>query len=186
MNLDFITQKEGPLPVWAWVAIGAAGWFILKRMKKPNNNTGTVLVPQSPDTTSGGTGTGGDNGGSGISTNFPPNPIANPPTLDPNSPEAMRAQIRDTIQRSLQLSGDPRAGDPAFLRSYTAWLDSASTPMLQQWFTNRGIAPGSTISDQTINPGGRPGGVGVTATPTLTPSSNMMTIAAAPPVQSGV
>jgi hypothetical protein len=74
---EFVTKKEGPLPVWGWFLIGAGGYYLYKRYKAGQAST-TATVGQSGQALSGtvpdlssGSGTGGSGG------------VVSPPTAAP-------------------------------------------------------------------------------------------------------
>jgi hypothetical protein len=57
---NFLTKKLGPLPTWAWIAIGTVGgYFVISRMGKGSRTSNADSTPASGDT---GDGMGGETG----------------------------------------------------------------------------------------------------------------------------
>lgn len=87
--MGFLTDKMGPLPVWAWGGIiGTGGYVLLKRMSSQAPSSTAQQIPVIaglPNDGSGGT-TPIDTTGGNIPIQFPPElPPLNPPVTPPAS-----------------------------------------------------------------------------------------------------
>ncbi len=62
---EFITKKEGPLPVWGWVLVGAGGFLIYKKfLAGKGSPQSTAIISPQPLPAGGGGSSGGSTGGS--------------------------------------------------------------------------------------------------------------------------
>lgn len=69
---EFITKKEGPLPRWAWVGLGAGAWLLYKHFKGSTTPQNNIVSPQPVYSSGGGTtNTGTGSTGTGTPTGGP-------------------------------------------------------------------------------------------------------------------